>query len=383
MALDSRMRQVHRVETRAGRLASPSASSSVRDERTLAAPPRPRRPFCPTLGRTVPVGPETKGKERAVTLHLTYVNKNFVLTVGDRLLTRNPAPGVVEEFDPLANKTVIVLGLNCHLAIAYTGLAHIDGKPTADWIAEQISGMPATPPLSPGHGHPISYYSLDKGRPLHLRNILDSLRHGMKRDLPRQRVDRKHLEIAVSGWTFQRRMRFEPGAAQRSRPIYVELVHSGKAASETRVTAERIERLAPGFVLGVIGVKVPKNHIEAMLAEHRSTVDSGAATDRTLEALLVRTIREVAQSQASVGTDCMAVRLSRRPPDVRVRFNRDPSRVTAAFTPYVIAPGVSVPPQYSWIGPPVTLNGVNYEVDPPFPPSPIFNSSSQPQKLWP
>lgn len=317
-----------------------------------------------------------------MTLHLTYVNRNFALTVGDRLLTTERVVGTFEPFDQYANKTVVVLGQNCQVAVVYAGRAHMFGSSTADWIAEQILGRPHGAPMRPGAGIPMRLGD----RPVHLRGIIDALSVGLKRDLPRQGGGQMHLEMAITGVTFRRRWRFEPTATHRSRPIYIVLKHSGKPTSETVVKPERIERLAPGNILGTLGVKVPDELIKSMSAEGRALVNTGTATDRDIEALLVRTIREVAKTQTSVGTECMVVHLARRPPDVRVKFYRDPSRPTPAFTPWVIAPNVAMPPQISWDGGVPTVGndnwGMTYEVDPPFPPTGLHSSSSHPQKPW-
>ncbi len=47
-----------------------------------------------------------------------------------------------KSWDIAANKTIIVIGRDCWLVLGYTGLAYLDGKPTDQFIAEAISGVP-------------------------------------------------------------------------------------------------------------------------------------------------------------------------------------------------------------------------------------------------
>ena len=41
-----------------------------------------------------------------------------------------------------ANKQIVLLGMNGTALISYSGLAHIDGQPTDQWIASLVHGQP-------------------------------------------------------------------------------------------------------------------------------------------------------------------------------------------------------------------------------------------------
>src|SRR5437879_5929688 len=72
-----------------------------------------------------------------MTLILTAVHRYGVTQVVDRLVTRQTNSGA-EEFDPLANKTVLFFARDAFVTLAYTGVAYIDRLPTDQWIAETL-----------------------------------------------------------------------------------------------------------------------------------------------------------------------------------------------------------------------------------------------------
>ena len=76
-----------------------------------------------------------------MTLILTAIHRHGVIQVADRLVTRQ-TNGHVEQFDPLANKTILFSARDAFVTLAYTGLAYIDGLPTDRWIAETLRDRP-------------------------------------------------------------------------------------------------------------------------------------------------------------------------------------------------------------------------------------------------
>lgn len=43
-------------------------------------------------------------------------------------------------FDPEANKTIVYVARDAIVSIGYTGRAYLEGRPTDQWIAEQLIG---------------------------------------------------------------------------------------------------------------------------------------------------------------------------------------------------------------------------------------------------
>src|SRR5208337_1465023 len=82
---------------------------------------------------------------------LTAACRLFTMQVSDRLITEiRPAdratnqPGASRPFDALSNKSIVFRAQNAIVSMAYVGSAYLDGKPTDEWIAEQLWGEPLT-----------------------------------------------------------------------------------------------------------------------------------------------------------------------------------------------------------------------------------------------
>lgn len=321
-----------------------------------------------------------------MTLHLAFLCPTVIVVVSDRLLTVKTSDGTSDPYDAYANKTVVVFGENCNVYIGYTGLAHIDGAPTADWIAEQIIGTSRVPPLRPGGGRPIQGGTDER---LHLERILTKLSQGLERDLPRQRGEGR-IRITVTGFVFARRWWLDPIDPRHSRPFYRTLEHCGNAGCSTKVVEDSPRVWRPNRHLVTLGADVPQG-ISHALARDLWVLHG---TDRDVEERLVRALRETAAGQASptIGRDCMAVSLDRASLNMRVRFNRSSEHPLASFTPFVISHGLIVPPQlisgslmpnFTGTSHPRRQWSMTVEVDPPLPPSGSHGSHSYRHKPWP
>lgn len=72
-----------------------------------------------------------------MTLIITVASPLFVIQAGDRLLTTQ-SDGETKQFDDKSNKSLIYEAEDGILAISYCGAAFMRGKPTDEWIAEQL-----------------------------------------------------------------------------------------------------------------------------------------------------------------------------------------------------------------------------------------------------
>jgi hypothetical protein len=90
-----------------------------------------------------------------MTLVMSLVHAPLAFHEGDRLITE-PDKGRRKKWDPLTNKSVLVLAQNGYMCVSYSGLAYIDGKPTDQWLAEAASGRQT---ISGVAGGPATLYS--------------------------------------------------------------------------------------------------------------------------------------------------------------------------------------------------------------------------------
>ena len=322
-----------------------------------------------------------------MTLHLTYVGPRFIVTVGDRRLTTSNG-GTLTEFDAHANKTVVVMGAGCVVAISYTGLAHIDGSSTANWIAEQVLDRKLPEPMRPGAGHPMEVAPQEVP---HLDEIIARLCRALERDLPRQPVGGRHLEVSIAGYVLKRPWSVDPANPRNSRPVFLSLIHKGERRRRTKVqTFPKMWGGPSGCKVFQIGTKVPDD-IHHEMAEELCA--PGGQSIRAVEAILVEAVRKTSRVCSTVGTDCMTIHLVPTDPHLCITFDRDPTRTVDAFTPviagaHLLAPpaifrGTDIPrlPTAPWT--------LNLGVRPPLPtvlrvpggpPVPVFEMGAHPQK---
>jgi len=326
-----------------------------------------------------------------MTLHVAYICPWFTMTVGDRLLTTSGEDGIA-PFDALTNKTVVLMSSDCAVAISYTGLAHVDGSSTANWIGEQVLNFKLSEPMRPGAGHPL------QGSPAprtNLRQIVSRLRTALERDLPRQDVNRPRrdatekqgIEVAILGYVMKRRWRFDPADPRNARPVYLHLAHDGGPGLTRVSSVPRMWRDSPRtFKIDQIGTPMPGDVYEALVRGLRANGPSMEA----VEGLLVDAIRKTSEVRPAVGNECMTVEFVRGDPHVAVTFNRDPAKTSAAYAPFIAGP-VNVLPPTIIRGPaplPIDNGGwmTHLQVNPPLPPSDdglLFAIGGHPQKPFP
>jgi len=133
-----------------------------------------------------------------MTLILSVACRNYVAQVSDRLLTdvmtRRP-------FDLTSNKNLVYITPGAQVAIGYSGIAYLDGIPTDQWIAQQLTGLTFAAPGEPPRSHlGLRERILDIGQSgEYLRRKLDAWadRNMSLRSLAPQ--------VVIAGWQFTRR----------------------------------------------------------------------------------------------------------------------------------------------------------------------------------
>lgn len=290
--------------------------------------------------------------------------------MGDRLLTQGQ-PGAASTWDPYANKTILVLAQNGTVIVSYAGLAHIQSKPTDQWLAEAIVGATFRPGI---HGGLATGFG--GSFKVTMAEVMSAIPIAMKADLPREpKRDRSHgLQVLISGWTWKRRAKW---GGRLPRPILLTFRHSGtRGVDATLEELPRAWRWDRTMTLGHIGVGIGA-HKPQLLS------DLGAPnlirTDKDIESMLVRFIRSTSESPLGdvVGTECMAVSVSRAQ-EVRVRFHRDSALTNpqTAFTPIVLGRGIMLPPSVL-TGPGFYIGAGGFEIPvESLPPLPVLGTDS-------
>jgi hypothetical protein len=304
-----------------------------------------------------------------VTLVVGFAAGSGVLHVGDRFLTQAGDP-----WDPYANKSVVVLGRDGWATVSYSGLAHIGGRLTDEWLAEVFSEWKPEPGF---HGGVSTL--IDSSLMPTLGPALRRLPEAIERDFGREPVQdsRRHgIGLLVCGFIMRRRR------SPRVRPFMTQYRHSGRAgAALDTETLPRIWRWSHEVWLDSVGVASGRQWDQLQAALERP----GRENADSVEHLLIDHIRaEAARPGSIVGPNCMSIALSSQG-HVRVRFLPAPADAASAisFTPWIVAPGMVVPPLVLSGGLPQIHAGpyvVVFERQPPLPPSTISRMYGQPRK---
>lgn len=295
--------------------------------------------------------------------------------VGDRLLTQGSA-----SWDPDANKSILIIGRDACACVSYSGLAHINGTPTDQWLAEHLSGHPAGASFRGDGGAPLSIRSVIQPR---IGLALHTLPAAIERDYARQTpVARSNgLRVLATGFLARRQRSPRPVI----RPFM--LRYTCNDASGGNVVSDTFPKYWDWFhgiypcYIGQVGTGAS--------ARLRAALDvPGNKTDEECERLLVACVRATNLLPGSlVGPHCVSV-MTTPGGYARVRFLPEPTQddALAAYTPWVIGPGIMQPPQIMTGGLPHIRTGgyhIDFERLPPLGPAKRATGRSQPRKLWP
>ncbi len=140
-----------------------------------------------------------------MTQHLTFANPAFILSLGDRKVTSTTRGSTtVVTHDPLANKTVIVIGEMASFVISYAGLAYIDRLPTDTFIAQSILERASAIAVNSQTG-----IRIERNERLGLHEVLEKVLGRINSRFPNQYANERAqgLELLISGWTWRPRDR--------------------------------------------------------------------------------------------------------------------------------------------------------------------------------
>jgi hypothetical protein len=268
---------------------------------------------------------------RALTLILAMANPAYVLQVADRLVTRDVGKRRRESVDPLANKCVIYVATDALVAISYTGVAFILGKPTDVWLAGALDADIAAGPRFAFRSGRGSERRITLGAAIN--RVAGKLSEDLAAMPPSKRGQGVTLQLV--GWQWRQR------PPQVERPIAWHIVNDG-SGKETEI--HRLPRYW-GW---------ERNNYQVLAAGDRRTKPAEEVVRRlegrsdlyveVAEQALVEVIREASESEVTgggIGADCIAVWLPLADA-IRVRYlPAVPAAGYDVYTPWLLMPEVA------------------------------------------
>jgi hypothetical protein len=136
-----------------------------------------------------------------MTLIITIISPLFVIQAGDRLLTTQ-SDGKTEQFDEKSNKSVIYEATNGLLTISYCGAAFVRGKPTDEWIAEQLESTLKIP-MDGSDPSSMQFGTLSDAPRLSFDKVIKRLRDKLA-TLSSSELRHAGITIVIAGWKLKR-----------------------------------------------------------------------------------------------------------------------------------------------------------------------------------
>jgi hypothetical protein len=293
--------------------------------------------------------------------------------------------GVATEWEPAANKTLVLACRNATAILSFAGLAFVDGLPTDNWLARSILDADL-PTNRPGRGGiPLMKSSSIS---FTLGSVMEHLKESIRSDFTKERSEYRNLGLSLllTGYTWKRSRR----GLVRPRPFQFKFRYADDASTGfiKREILPAPRWIPPGMAAyDWIGGGLTDESDLCKLAEQFSS-RIGATTE--VEAVLAEQIRSIAARPEieGVGNECHIVSITRSQ-QIRVCFMRNESSPnTATYTPWVLGEGWAWPPMYqeSIDGIEISLNDwrrLKFATVPPVgPPANYVGMGSQIRKPW-
>jgi hypothetical protein len=324
-----------------------------------------------------------------VTLILSLVTAGYALQVSDRLLTQQAGNEFI-PWDPLANKSLILLARDALVTMGYSGPGHISGATTDGWIAEALSGQYLGADRSrPTIGSMHLGFSLDRNRLLFdtLDRLIDRLNDAMQsgalgKGLRVDYVGLQAQELPAEEWPIFGGVAWD--GSQNAYMAGVSKRHWGWESGNSWIQAlGRSQKRA----LSMLNDRFASPGVDL------SSIYEASST-------LLDVLRSIPPQDPSVGRDCMITTIQRSPPEVHVRYEpyelrersvnftgggrRHTITVPAAYTPWIITPWrIAAPQMISGAGSTFDDGGFDWTVEPPDTAGDLMIQSSERRRLWP
>jgi hypothetical protein len=268
-----------------------------------------------------------------VTLIVGFACPDYVLQVGDRLTTRKRSDLTYESWDELANKSVVFLARDACVAIGYSGPAFLAGMPTDKWIARAIQEDAFRGPAG-GTRFGQLPRTYDIGQSLEkLVSAVDSL--------PTDRWP-SPLTVQVIGWQWHVRK-------PREWPFALRLVRAVNSCAKLSRSPRYWGWERGGFAVQTI----PPTRLDPTAAINARLAHQSELFADFVEAVVLEQIRSVSARLPTVGSDCMSILIQLHIPNIRLRYCPKATPDGIAYTPWILAPTLTMPPQALYGAPPV------------------------------
>lgn len=300
-----------------------------------------------------------------MTLILSRFSRLFVLQVTDRLVTQAGKP-----FDAISNKNLVYIARDGILALGYTGVAFLDGIPTDHWMAEKLTGGAIKNPRRPGT---LQFGPLAKWCSVGLAEqvLASELNASFSKLTVIPIAKRLPFEIQIVGWQW--------GRGKRPRPFLSSI--QKRENTSAFILTHSVRHLGRNFFVAV-SPEANTHFIgkPSLLASLR-----GIKCADDAERALAKAIHEASLRTPLIGPNCMSILLP--PPHLRqarIRYigapafaqlisASDPARrltFPAAFSPWVIGPGLIHAPSIISGGFTDNVGGFEVRLEAPEPPVP-------------
>ncbi|MEU1956427.1 hypothetical protein [Nocardia rhamnosiphila] len=279
-----------------------------------------------------------------MTLLVTAVTRNHAIHASDQLVTYGKA-GLVVEHDKRANKTIVIVGSDCWLVLGYTGVAYLDGRPTDQFIAEAVSGVPDLSHggvLMRGRGQSLRIHFEEIGR-----RIVESVDAAFKRLPP---AAQKHRIILIGS------------GLQFTKPTWRHLIFQVEFSKKGWDSFGDAGRRAPWNSYSLNAAGDVNHHI---IDRARSRIEKGAAPIERIRSIMVDAVRETGAGSKVVGENVVSVILAPEKCEIGIYFHlsnagpaidppsADPARplpAPAVYTPFVLLPSAVHCPSIASVG---------------------------------
>jgi hypothetical protein len=212
-----------------------------------------------------------------MTLVFCALNHDFVILVSDRRVTYTDRPPIEDR-----NKGVVYAAIG---AVAYSGLAEIDGQSTDRWLANALKGLPM--------GMDAIFRLQKSATSAFDRMVLD----------PRSK---RHAFVGAGWGKYAGATGLVPGQIIVSNALDANGGWLAEARSEFTCTGTRLSESSVGLVCNPVGAPVP----EDMMVELRADVEHCSARHTSpypIMRRLAETIWAVSKSDCTVGKSLLAM----------------------------------------------------------------------------
>jgi hypothetical protein len=274
---------------------------------------------------------------RGMTLIVSAHRGEFAFQVSDRFATRRLASGRAEAWDATWNKSIILLASDALVAIRFSGIAYIDGKPTDEWATETLWGGPIR---VGGSGLLVTGQRPTRSLGESLGRLVSSI-DGEIQELPGA-ASKNPFHLVATGWSWR-------AGYARHVSIAVGNLESGTSVFRRRCRSKRREEAR--------FVRVDADPPRWLSRQDTTRIERSvvrASTPEEIEDVLISEVRSVARrSNGRVGANCMSIRIPvpmrpvrirfapLRPPRARLEMSRRSVELGLGYAPCFVTPNVA------------------------------------------